>query len=332
MKYNRLRENVPEYQSGATDRTPVVRKAPLMSAATILLFYQGAAMLLSVVLLSLVLIGSAAALTGKGSERVPLTTAGVEQRDGYITDSLSKMSDFSNHDRSYSMKDNRSLYAKYTDKTYEHDVRFADKKMIYGIDVSRKQNGIDWIGVREDGIQYAMIRAGYRGYSEGQLHKDKNFGRNIHGASAVGMRIGAYVYSQAITEEEILQEARLLLECAAKADISMPLVLDYEFADVGAGVGGRLHEAKLSVEDATNMCLLFCRTISDAGYRPMIYANSYMLKNRLDAQRLSEAAEIWIAYPDTTNGYESDYSMWQYSWSGRVRGISGVVDCNFYYE
>lgn len=214
---------------------------------------------------------------------------------------------------------------------YTHYQGNAGRRLTYGVDVSSKQGGINWFSVRRERIEFAMIRAGSRGYSKGQLYEDSAFDTNVRSALVTGIKTGAYIYSQATNKEEIMEEAELILRRVGSYRMDMPIVLDFEFADVDGKEGGRLYEADLSVDEATEMCLLFCRTVREAGFEPMIYANMNMLGEHLDADRLAEEAQIWIAYPSAEQKYNGVHSMWQYSWKGRIPGIAGDVDMDFGY-
>ena len=140
-----------------------------------------------------------------------------------------------------------------------------------GIDVSSHQGNIDWNLVAQDGVEFAIIRVGYRGYgSEGRLVVDEKFEDNIKGAKAAGIKVGVYFFSQAINETELLEEANLVLEQIAPYSIECPVVYDVE----KTSAAGRMNA--ISVEDRTHLTQLFCQTIENSGYKPMIYHNTEM--------------------------------------------------------
>lgn len=219
----------------------------------------------------------------------------------------------------------------YTKKTYTHQDQFDGYTLINGIDVSFYQGNIDWAKVKAAGIDFAIIRAGYRGYSAGTLGNDTYFDKHMAGAAAAGVKTGIYIYSQAITEAEAIEEAQFILDKIGTYTVDMPLVLDFEFYSSSAGETGRLKNAKLSKADATKVCLAFCKTIYDAGYTPMVYANSNMLTNYLNADVISSSYPVWLANYTTATKYNGQFSYWQYASTGKVDGISGSVDMNFYY-
>ena len=195
-----------------------------------------------------------------------------------------------------------------------------------GIDVSHFQGNINWSAVAEDGVEFAMIRVANRGYGTGKLVLDERFKSNIEGAMAAGIHVGVYVFSQAITEAEILEEANLVLEKLAPYDVSCPIVIDVEKVSDNSA---RMNQ--LSVEERTQLTLLFCRTIEEAGYKPMIYHNLEMGALMLDVAALEEY-DKWFAYYNDDMYYPYDYKIWQYSDKGRVNGIGADVDMNICFE
>lgn len=191
-----------------------------------------------------------------------------------------------------------------------------------GIDVSKHQGKIDWQQVAADGVEFAFIRAGLRGYTTGKLVEDEYFEDNVREAAAAGIKVGVYVYSQAVTEEEILEEADLVLNKIAPYTVECPIVIDVEKV---TGADGRMNN--LTLEERTNLVLLFCQTVENAGYKPMIYHNMEMGVLMLDLEKL-ENYDKWFASYNDTLYYPYDYAIWQYSDKGKVNGISTDVDLN----
>ena len=221
----------------------------------------------------------------------------------------------------------------YTNKTYTHHSTFDSRTLVHGIDVSQWQGDINWSKVKADGIDFAIIRMGYRGYgSSGTLNTDPYFHTNMKNAIAAGVKVGVYIYSQATTTAEAQEEANYLLNAIQGYTIDMPLVLDYEYAADENGLCGRLYDANLSVSAATKVCNAFSTVITKAGYTPMIYANKSMLEGSLNASTLSQNAHIWLANYTTNTLYGGTFDFWQYSDAGSVDGISGSTDMNFYYK
>lgn len=191
-----------------------------------------------------------------------------------------------------------------------------------GIDVSKHQGEIDWNQVAGDGVEFAFIRVGNRGYGSGKLVEDDFFAANMTAAQAAGIKVGVYIYSQAINEQEVLEEANFVLNKIAPYNVECPVVFDVEKV---SGNGGRMNN--LSVEERTRLTLLFCQTIENAGYRPMIYHNTEMGAMLLDLPSLEGYDKWFAAYSDTLY-YPYEYKVWQYSQTGSVQGVKGDVDLN----
>ena len=207
-----------------------------------------------------------------------------------------------------------------------------------GIDVSAWQETIDWPKVAASGVKFALIRVGHHNGFTNLIEEDRYFRRNIEGAQAAGIRVGVYIYSQAITEDEAREEAAYVIRRVAGYRMDLPIVFDYEYerktAADGTVINGRLYQAyevdkTLDKAKATDICLAFCDYVSSFGYSPMVYANAWMLTSRLNADVLEEKADIWMANYTRNTVYQNDFDYWQYSNSGRVNGIQGNVDCDF---
>ncbi len=190
-----------------------------------------------------------------------------------------------------------------------------------GIDVSKHQGTIDWQMVAQDGVEFAFIRVGFRGYETGKLVEDEFFEANITGAIAAGIKVGVYFYSQAVDETEVREEAEFVLEKIAPYKIDCPVVFDVEKA---AG-NGRMNG--ITVEERTGLTQLFCTIIENAGYRPMIYYNMEMGALMLGLEALEDYDKWFAAYSDRFY-YPYAYKIWQYSQNGTVQGINGDVDLN----
>lgn len=203
-----------------------------------------------------------------------------------------------------------------------------DKLVSYtGIDVSKHNGKIDWAKVKSAGIDFAMIRAANRGYgAEGKLLTDDLFTQNAKAANEQGIPIGAYIFSEAITVEEALEEAELMLSLVAPYKITYPIVIDIEEISNGEGRNESLSPAEL-----TDIVLAFCNRIKDAGYTPMLYCNLKGFIGMLEFERLEEI-EKWYAYYGNELYFPYNVSMWQYSSTGTVDGISGKVDLNISFK
>lgn len=224
------------------------------------------------------------------------------------------------------------FYSKYDKKTYTHNTKFDTFNKVVGIDVSMHNKTVDFNKVKADGIDFVYVRVGYTGYTKKKLslNYDPYYQENITNALAAGLQVGVYWYSQALNEEEALQEANMLLNVIGSYNITMPVVYDYEFA--GVGEDGRLDSANLSKAQMTANSLAFLNRVSQMGYTPCLYANYSFLKNRVNASQISSIAKIWLAHYNTSTDYPGGYEYWQYTSDGRVNGISGRVDMNVWYQ
>lgn len=191
-----------------------------------------------------------------------------------------------------------------------------------GIDVSKYQEEINWQKVAQDGVSYAFIRAGVRGSTEGRLMEDDRFYENIKGALENGIQVGAYFFTQAITEEEAIEEAKMVLDMLEPYDVTYPVVYDLEEV-----TSNNARTIDLTKEQYTKNCIAFCETIQNAGYTPMIYGNLKTFFLMLDMTQLEDYKK-WFAYYNTPVYFPYAFDIWQYSSEGSVNGIDGDVDLN----
>ena len=213
-----------------------------------------------------------------------------------------------------------------------HNEKFSGCTLEQGIDVSSHNAEIDWAKVKAAGIDFAIIRVGYRGYgTTGSLNYDTYAIKNIKGAIEAGIPVGVYIFSQAITTQEAIAEADFVISKIRAYNITLPVVFDYEYASTSSGLTGRLYKANLSVKAATNICTAFCERVASYGYTPMVYANKSFLESVIDGAALGEKYQIWLANYTTETKYEGKYDYWQYTETGTVDGITGKVDMNFRY-
>jgi GH25 family lysozyme M1 (1,4-beta-N-acetylmuramidase) len=195
-----------------------------------------------------------------------------------------------------------------------------------GVDVSYHQGAIDWTRVAATGVEYAILRVGYRGYGTGALMADEQFEANIQGALSAGLKVGVYFFSQAINEAEVLEEANFVLEQIAPYKVDYPVIIDVEKVSDSAA---RMN--LITVEERTNLVKVFVQKVAEAGYHPMIYHNMEMAALMLHMEELEEY-DKWFAYYNPELYYPYDYQMWQYSAAGRVDGIEGDVDMNISFK
>ena len=229
-------------------------------------------------------------------------------------------------------------------KLYEGDFHWEDGRLVYdgrafrtqfGIDVSAYQNRasgasktIDWDAVREDGVEFVMVRVGYRGTGQaGTLNRDEFYAQNIDGAMAAGLETGVYFFAQAITVEEAIEEADFVIELLRDHEIDGPVAYDWEMHNSSYRVYGTAPEM------ATACAVAFCERIKEAGYTPMIYAGQYVSYIKYDQGAISPYLSWYPEYKSDqseklypTFYYQMDY--WQFSSNCYVDGIGGRVDGN----
>lgn len=206
-------------------------------------------------------------------------------------------------------------------------VEDGDEITIKGIDISKYQGNINWQKVANDGVEYAFIRVGNRGYGNGELVEDPLYRQNIEGALNAGVDVGVYFYSQSITVEEAIEEAEFVLELIQGYDITYPVVYDAEEVfgdDVRTNVG-------LTAELRTDMTIAFCDAVKDAGYEPMVYGNIKWFVEMLDMTRLTQY-DKWFAQYFKTPFFPYDFQIWQYTSAGTVDGVSGDCDLNISFK
>lgn len=210
------------------------------------------------------------------------------------------------------------------DNTEITDIRKPDGKTRFGIDVSKWNKEIDWAKVKAAGVDFAIIRCGYRGSSSGVLVEDPYFVKNVEGALANDIQVGVYFFTQATGEVEAVEEASMVISLCREYNLSYPVFIDTE----GAGGGGRADD--LDRETRTTVCAAFCETIEHAGYEAGVYASRNWFYNQLRAEDLSDYI-TWLAEYRGTPLYTGEYQLWQYTSSGTVDGINGRVDLNLSY-
>lgn len=194
------------------------------------------------------------------------------------------------------------------------------------VDVSDLQGKIDWERVSEDGIDFAMIRLGRRGYTEGNIYLDNYYYENVSGVQSEGMPFGVYFFSQAITEDEAIEEANFVIKHLSGSGISYPVVFDHEPVESADGRANNLSKNEL-----THITKAFCQKIEDAGYTPMIYGNAFDME-RLNLNDL-KGIDVWYAeYESSQPTGQFDFAMWQYSSTANVSGINTQADLSILFK
>ena len=190
-----------------------------------------------------------------------------------------------------------------------------------GVDVSSHQQEIDWELVAANGVEFAMIRVGYRGYTEGEIQPDEYFVQNIEGARAAGLDVGVYFFSQALDEQEAIDEANYVLEQIKDYPLSYPVIFDWEDIEADARTDG------MDSVQLTKNAIAFCDTIKQAGYRAGVYFNQRFGYEEFDLESLQDYV-FWLAEYNDTPSFSFHFQIWQYCNDGRVDGIKTDVDLN----
>ena len=193
-----------------------------------------------------------------------------------------------------------------------------------GIDVSVYQGDIDWNAVKNSGIDFVIIRVGFRGNTQGNLYEDSKFRTNISGATAAGLKVGVYFVTQAVNEAEAVEEASMVIGLVKNYSISYPIFIDTE----GAGGNGRAD--KIDKATRTAVCKAFCQTIANSGYTAGVYASKSWWTNNIDYNQLN-GYRVWLAQYASSATLNGRYDIWQHSSKGSVSGINGNVDLNISY-
>lgn len=190
-----------------------------------------------------------------------------------------------------------------------------------GIDVSEHQGDIDWSLVKESGVEFAMIRVGYRGYNSGIISEDEYFEQNIEGAIENGIDVGVYFFSQAVSTDEAIEEAKFVIDKVKKYDLTMPVAFDME------EVTDTDRILDLTTEERTEITDAFCKAVADHGEEALIYGNTKWFETKIDLSKLTNF-DLWYAQYEYENSFQYKHVMWQYSCTGTVDGISTDVDLN----
>lgn len=276
---------------------------------------------LAVSINALLLIGIMIAIVGKMEKDTPEESQAPSKTDVVIMDSdfgEVTIDDYSNVQKS--QFDSEFLKE-------ENGLRYYTKEGIHskvGVDVSDHLDEIDWNAVKEYGIDFAMIRVGWRGYETGKISEDACFRDNIQGALDAGLEVGVYFFSQATCREEAKEEADFVVNILKDYSITYPVAYDWERIDKETSRAKDIESKELTACAKT-----FCATIKEAGYDPMVYFYKHLAYFRYDLSELAEYA-FWYSKPEEKPSFYFDFSMWQYSTDASVPGIRGNADLNLY--
>lgn len=196
----------------------------------------------------------------------------------------------------------------------------VDKTSI-GIDVSSWQKEIDFAKVKETGVEFVMIRVGTQKGFDGELLLDTYFKENIEKAKEVGLPVGIYFFSYALTKAEAIEQANWVIQQIKEYDIDLPVVFDWES-------WGYFHSLELNQYDINVIADTFLKEIEKNGYTPMLYGSKNYLENVWKKQN----SPVWLAHYNETTNYQGDYKIWQFCDNGKIDGINGFVDIDILYK
>ncbi|MDY4755721.1 MAG: glycoside hydrolase family 25 protein [Candidatus Faecousia sp.] len=215
----------------------------------------------------------------------------------------------------------------------QYDFQYNKQNYLYclkqesyvGVDVSAFQHDIDWNQVKASGVDFAMLRLGYRGWgAKGTLVEDEYIQQNLAGTAAAGIPIGAYFFSQATTLDEVHEEIEFMLEILGDYQLDYPIVLDWEVANPTEG-----RVRNVTRRELTDMLRYFCDEMSARGFDPMVYFNWTQASRMIYLSEL-EDYPFWLALYQDRMTFPFRVEMWQYTSEGKVPGIEGDVDINVY--
>ena len=193
------------------------------------------------------------------------------------------------------------------------------------IDVSSFQKEINWDKVKAAGVDYAIIRVGFRGYGTGKMVEDTYYKSNIEEATSAGIKVGVYFFSQATTVEEAIEEADFVIERISPYEIDLPVAIDIE------AINETARTDNLTNDDRSDFCVAFMDRVKSAGYEPMIYSNLTFFIRKMNMDKL-EGYEKWFAFYNDSIYFPYDIGIWQYSATGTIDGISTDVDLNISFK
>lgn len=202
-------------------------------------------------------------------------------------------------------------------KKYEDEIYTSLK----GIDISEFQDNIDWQKIKEANLDFIYLRVGRRGATTGLLYDDQEFANHYYNASKLGVKIGVYFFSQAISSKEAIEEADFVVSKIKNLNIELPIVYDMENVYIE---NARLEGANVLTK--TNSAKVFCDRIKELGYTPMIYTGQHWSENDYNMEKLKDNL-IWQAYyGENYDNFLYPFIMWQYTDEGILEGIDGFVD------
>ena len=236
------------------------------------------------------------------------------------------------------------VYSPFVQANYRQQNKMAGYTVLHGVDLSYHNGDVDFAMLKNAGVDFVILRVGYRGYgASGNISADNKFAQYYSAAKAQGLDVGVYFYSQALNESEAREEANFTLSKIRGLQLDLPVYCDYEFSGVETGrVDAAWSKGTLTRAVATANVNAFCEVIKNAGFALGVYSGKAFLEDNLNMSNIDSDASVWLAHYTSTNSstgshystsYAGDYEIWQYSSKGTVSGVSSqYVDCNFLYK
>ena len=196
----------------------------------------------------------------------------------------------------------------------------SKRESVKGVDLSKYNGTVDFTKLKEAGVGFAMLRLASRGYGSGKISLDEKFVEYAQNAQVAGIQIGAYFYSQAVNENEAVEEANYIVGAISGFNVKYPVAIDIERVS-----GDEARTDKLTNKERTSIVKMFCDTVKGYGYKPIIYASSEMLVGGLDLEELQDY-DVWLADEKIPTEYPYRFGMWQYNTKGHIDGITGDID------
>ena len=196
----------------------------------------------------------------------------------------------------------------------------SKRESVKGVDLSKYNGTVDFTKLKEAGVGFAMLRLASRGYGSGKISLDEKFVEYAQNAQVAGIQIGAYFYSQAVSENEAVEEANYIVGAISGFNVKYPVAIDIERVS-----GDEARTDKLTNKERTSIVKMFCDTVKGYGYKPIIYASSEMLVGGLDLKELQDY-DVWLADEKIPTEYPYRFGMWQYNTKGHIDGITGDID------
>lgn len=213
-------------------------------------------------------------------------------------------------------KESGFVYEEPVLKYYEN----GTKASYLGVDIDEDAGNVNFSAMKKAGVDFVMLRLGYRGYESGQIFMDEQYFDYIQAANEAGLDVGIYFRSQAITPKEAMEEAEFVIANLVEMRVTYPVVFD-----MGLVENDTARIENLPKMQITEIANVFCRRIKEVGYEPMVRGNKYWLLRKIDLTQLGDY-DIWLSQSGEVPDYPYEFAMWQYTTDGSVDGISGDVN------